>query len=311
MKRYSKIAYISFIIVVIIMGFFIYKVLANNNSTENKDEKEKALSDIKYIENRLANLFNDMNNISFDNYKLLITEDNSETSSSEGESSQDSSSSGDSKSSKEEIGESKTSGKGESESSNKETSENNKLYSLEESGILVSSDQIDWKKVKSSVEIIYTTLYSMTLDLYQTNVNKDDIIEFNKRFDNLTIAVKNESKEDTLNELSILYNYLSKFIENCTEDQNLITSIKTKNNIFKAYSILDKEEWATISENINSASQEFTKLVTNVDSNKNGNQYNINKVYITINELQNSVLLKDKEIFLIKYKNVLEQLQNL
>lgn len=161
MKRYSKIAYISFIIVVIIMGFFIYKVLANNNSTENKDEKEKALSDIKYIENRLANLFNDMNNISFDNYKLLITEDNSETSSSEGESSQDSSSSGDSKSSKEEIGESKTSGKGESESSNKETSENNKLYSLEESGILVSSDQIDWKKDKKQCRnYIYNIIFN-------------------------------------------------------------------------------------------------------------------------------------------------------
>ena len=47
-------------------------------------------------------------------------------------------------------------------------------------------------------------------------------------------------------------------------------------------------------------------------SNKeNINQYNINKVYVMINELQNAVTLKDKEVFLIKYKNLLEELQNI
>ena len=87
--------------------------------------------------------------------------------------------------------------------------------------------------------------------------------------------------------------------------------IITKNNIFRAYSILDKEEWNTISENINNATQEFTKLVTDVSNKESGNQYNINKTYIIINELQNAVTLKDKEVFLIKYKNLLEELQNM
>ena len=46
------------------------------------------------------------------------------------------------------------------------------------------------------------------------------------------------------------------------------------------------------------------------ESNQDGSKYNINKAYIMINELKNSVNLKDNEVFLIKYKNLLEELEN-
>ena len=37
----------------------------------------------------------------------------------------------------------------------------------------------------------------------------------------------------------------------------------------------------------------------------------INKAYVIINELQNAINLEDTDIFLIKYKNLLEELQNI
>ena len=158
---------------------------------------------------------------------------------------------------------------------------------------------------------MYTSLYPTTLDLYQTSINQQDIISFNKEYDNLVKAVKEENKENSLKELTILYDYLPKFIESCTNSEKEKTIIKTKNNIFKAYSILDKEEWNDISDSINNATQEFAKLITDSNNKQNGNQYNINNIYIIINELQNATTLKDKEVFLIKYKNLLEELQNL
>ena len=151
----------------------------------------------------------------------------------------------------------------------------------------------------------------MTVDLYQTNTNQQDIMNFNKEYDNLTKAVKDEDKEVTLDELAILYNYLPKFLQNCTEKEKEITIIKTKQYILNAYSLIEKEEWSTISENINIAAQEFRKLVTNINNDEKNNQYNINKAYIMINEMQNAVLLRDRDVFLIKYKNVLEELQNI
>ena len=298
MKKYTKIAYIALILIVFLSWFFIYKVSGKNKSNESLEEK--SLSEVKHLENEFQNLFNQFNNINFENYKISSTEIKKEEDENQSStSSQKSTSNGGSNSEKSEKSESS------------ETSEDDKKYELEEVGVLTENAEIDWKQIKNDVEKIYTSLYPMTLDLYQTSTNQQDIANFNKEYDNLTKTVKNENKEESLKKLSILYEYLTKFVENCTEDEKEKTVIKTKNEIFKAYSVLDKEEWDTISDNINSATQEFTKIITNIDNKENGNQYNINKVYVMINELQNAVTLKDKEVFLIKYKNLLEELQNI
>lgn len=299
MEKYTKIAYIIVILIVLLSGFFLYKVFGKNNNSKGK-LGPKTLSEVKHLENEFQNLFNELNNISFDNYKISSSEIKKEENKTE--------TSGTSKSS-DSKGEG-NSGKSENQKeSNSE--EDNKQYELEEVGVLTKDTEINWKQIKNDVEKTYTSLYPTTLDLYQTSTNQQDIVNFNKEYDNLTKAVKEENKENSLKELSILYDYLPKFVENCTEDEKEKTIIKTKNEIFKAYSILDKEEWNIISSNIRTANQEFTKLVTNIDDKKSTNQYNINKAYVMINELQNAVTLKDKEVFLIKYKNLLEELQNI
>lgn len=326
MKKYSKLAYILLVLIVVICGFFIYRVFAKDGEN-SEDVKSKAFSDVKFIESTFLSLFNDMNNIDFENYKLIVTEaenkDVSSVANSESGNSGDSGSSGESGSSGNSEGgsegESGGSGSGGSGSSSgtssaaqsADSSQTNKQYNLEETGVLTGSTDIDWEKVKNQVESVYASLYTMTLDLYQTSSNQQDIVNFNKEYDNLVKAVKEENKENTLKELSTLYDYLPKFIENCSDDEKEIVVAKTKNEIFKAYSILEQEDWDKISDNVNNAIQEFTKLVTNVSNQETGNQYNINKTYVMLNELQNAVQIRDKEVFLIKYKNLLEELQNM
>lgn len=315
MKKYTKISYILLIIIVLLFGFFIYKVSGKNKSSE--DVKSKSISEIKHLESKFLNLFNQLNNVSFENYTISSTEIKKQESEAQNSKSSSESSGDSGQESKQQDSEETQGSQGSqsSESSNNESSssskEHNKEYKLEETGILTNKSEVNWNQIKNDVEKIYTSLYPTTLDLYQTSTNQEDIINFNKEYDNLTKAVKDENKDNTLMELSLLYNYLPKFLENCTDEEKEKIIIKTKNEIFKAYSILDQEQWATISESINNAAQEFTKLVTSITNQEKGNQYNINKAYIIINELQNAVLLRDKEVFLIKYKNLLEELQNI
>lgn len=301
MKRYNKIAYIGVIIIISLLFFGIYKIYKKNNS--NEDIKNKALAEVKKIEGEFVDIFNKLNNVNFDNYKVSASEmenlQNKNKSSSESNSSE-----GESKS------KSTSTSEDSSQKSQNETEDNtkNQQYKLEKIGILTKDEEINWKEIKNKVETLYTSLYLATLDLYQTTNNQEDIVNFNKEYDNLTKAVKDEDKEKSLKELSNLYNYMPKFVENCTDKEREKIIINTKNYIFKAYSILDTEEWSNISDNINRAIEQFSKLV---NSKETGNRYNINKVYIIINELQNAVNLKDKEIFLIKYKKLLEEIQNI
>ena len=46
----------------------MYKVSGKNNT--NEDVKDKTLSEIEYLENELVNLFNEVNNIKFENYTM-------------------------------------------------------------------------------------------------------------------------------------------------------------------------------------------------------------------------------------------------
>ena len=311
MKKNKKIVYIIpvILVVAVAIGFLIYKVQGKNNSS-SADIKDKTLSEVKNLEENFVNIFNELNNVKFEEYTIYTSKEKQQEANSEvGNNASDSSSSKDS-SDNDGAGEETTGGgsKGEEKNGNSSNSKENKKYNLEENGVLTQNQDVDWNNIKKEVENIYFRLSTITLDLYQVNIDQQDIVNFNSEYDKLTKAVKEENKEETLKELSILYDYFPKFVENCAEDDKEKILIKTKDSIFKAYSLLDNGEWETIMENVNVASQEYTKLITNKN---NKNQYNVNKAYIMVNELQNAVNLKDKEIFLIKYKNLLEELKKI
>ncbi|MEI3395093.1 MAG: hypothetical protein V8R82_05225 [Clostridia bacterium] len=300
MKKYTIIGYITLIILIIMMGFIFYKVYANQNKNDNI--QEKTFGEIKKLDSNFSNIFNQLNNVKYEQYKISSSEmkEDDKGSSAENTTGGDSSSS-----SKESSGEET----GDSKEKDDNQSKENKKYELKKSGILTQDEQIDWESIKNDIENIYPSLTGFTLDLYQINANKQEITEFNSQYDNVITQIKEEKKEETLDELSKLYEYLPKFADNATQDEKEKVVLNTKNEIFKAYSILDKEEWNKIQEHVQAATQEFTKLLTNIEMQKN--QYNINKAYVMINELKNAVNLKDKEIFLIKYKNLLEELKNI
>ena len=311
MKKYQKIAYIFLVIFVLSIAFILFKSYSNIN--KNEDEKEKTETEIQRIELSFVNMFNELNNIKFENYRINTSQinkedlkDNSSSSASEttpssgSSSSSESSSSGDQGESQKENGSSQSS----------EESKENQNYEMKLSGVLTNNSDINWENLKNEVEILYSAIPSLTIDLYKININKEKITNFNQEYDNLMKAIKEENKQNALDALANLYNYLPDFIENSTDDTNEKILIKTKNNVFKAYSLLDKNDWNAITENVNLANQEFTKILTNSQSS-NKNQYIINKAYVQINELQNSTQTKEKEIFLIKYKNLLEELENI
>ena len=311
MKKYQKIAYIFLVIFILSIAFILFKSYADSN--KNEDEKEKTETEIQRIELSFVNMFNELNNIKFENYRINTSQinkedlkDNSSSSASEstpssgGSSSSESSSSGEQGESQKENGSSQGS----------EESKENQNYEMKLSGVLTNNSDINWENLKNEVEILYSAIPSLTIDLYKININKEKITNFNQEYDNLMKAIKEENKQNALDALANLYNYLPDFIENSTDDTNKKILIRTKNNIFKAYSLLDKNDWNAITENVNLANQEFTKMLTNSQSS-NKNQYIINKAYVQINELQNSTQTKEKEIFLIKYKNLLEELENI
>ena len=307
LKKYRIIAYIFLITIIIVISSVIY---VNANKNPEEDQKQKISSEMEFLESKLLDLANMMNNIQTSKYSVTVKDVPGQTQQSEG---------GNTSSSQNQSSESNNQGQSEgnnnSQSSNSQSSTEqsdsgeNKKYELELNGVLNENQQIDWENVKGEVEELYISIPTITLDLYEMNINKDDILNFNKEYDNLIKVVKNENKEEVLGVLNTLYSYMPKFIQNTTDDNVNKTIVETKSYIVSAYSKLDAEKWDGINDDIKKAIDVYSKLLTdtNIDNEK---QYSLNKSYVILNEIQNAVNIKDKSVFLIKYKNLLEELEN-
>ena len=301
MKNLKRIGYIVLIAIIIILGFIIY---SNANKNNENNQQEKVLSEIKYIESKLVQLFNEMNKIESRNYTISI-----------GEISKDSSSSQNSIESNSGGSEGGTSSGEESDSTDNSNSslnsdQDNKKFELQLSGVLTNKEDINWDYIKGEIENIYTSLATITIDFYQIGTTQENVIKFNQQLDKLSIAIKEENKELVLGELSNLYTNLSNITQNINGNELYKKVIKIKDNIFKAYSKLDTGNWEEIANDISNAITLYSELLTNTTENME-KQYEINKGYILINEMQNAVNLQDVSIFLIKYKNLLEELNSI
>lgn len=304
MKKLKITAYIVLITIVVVIGTTIF---VKSNEDGEKSQREKALTELKYLDSKLEDIFNEMNNITMRNYKVYTSniEPNKKESSNTSSESSSLSDSGNSKSSTQ-----TTSNEQEEGNQSNEDEKNLKNYTMQQEGVLTNTNAIDWNKVKNEIELIYTSIPAITLDLYGLNINQDEILNFNRQYDNLTVLVKNQNKEETLRELAKTYQYIPKFAEKVTDDTVYKTVLNTKSNIFLAYSKLDSKNWDEISSDIKNAINVFSQLLTGNVVNAN-NQTTINKVYVMLNELQNATNVKDEAVFLIKYKNLLEEINNM
>lgn len=307
MEKHKTVAFVCLSIIIVVIIIFMYQTISKENG---KDAKEKTLAEVEFIEVKLVGLLNKMNNIEVRNYNVSVTEITQKKSlENESNTANETSKSADKENND------KANEKGDTSSeqkTNDKESENqqNEKFQLKATGVLTRSEDIDWKQVKNDVEMLYSSIPTITLDLYQMQVTQEDILNFNKEIDILTLAIQKNSKEETLKSLSTIYEYIPKFMEKTTNDNLIKTITKTKSDLFKSYSQLDRKNWQEISEMIKKAVDNFSQLLTDtkIDSNK---QYTINKVYVMLNELQNAVKVQDINVFLIKYKNILEEMNDI
>ena len=311
MKKYKIFLFIFLIIVIIVLSVFLYFNISRGN---NQNSKEKSLSEVEYVETKLVTLFNELNNIESRNYTVSVKEiespskeENSESSSSNSKESTEQQSQGQDQNQGQQDQGGKTN---DSDSQGGQEEKTTQEFEMKETGILTKTEDIDWEHVKTEVENLYTSIPTITLDLYQMQIPRENILAFNQEFDKLTISVKEENKENTLLELSNIYNYIPTFVDNVSDSDVYKVVIKTKNNLFKAYSKLDSKNWNEISNDVKTTIDTYASLLsnTNVEREK---QESVNKVYIMLNELQNAVNVQDTSVFLIKYKNILEEMNNL
>lgn len=279
------------IIYIIILTLSLCGCSDNNNQVDQKIQSE-----IEYLDKKIIGIMNKLNNITLENYEVkskeVLLEQTNTQSESTGENSQDNQSQGNES----------------SEEENQENSGNIKVLQMQPSNILViDKNDVDWVTIKSEVETLYSSWNTILLDLYSVNVENEDILNFSNTLDEAILVVKSENKQGSLETLASLYSFLPKYLEKITVEKSQVYIIQTKSNILNAYAQIEKQNWEEVKNQLVLADTAYSKVMSDV--NYIENKEDVNRVYILIKELQNSISIQDKDIFYIKYKNLMNAIK--
>lgn len=297
MKKIFKEGFILFLILIILLVSLTG--CSKNSDNINDKLKDKVNSEMLFLDTQLLNMLNELNGILFVNYVVSAQEVKESESTSANEKQENSNSSGESKNN--------STSKGDDSQSKKTTALD---YSMESNGILSSKKLADWNKLKYDIEQLYTSWSTIILDLYRLNISNNNILGFSNDLDLATKAIKDENKKDSLVLLAKLYSYLPKYAESYSTDTTKINLLKTKSSILNAYSIIEDNKIEEVKNEISNAEQSYLPIINDISSNPN-KQFNINKGYILIKELQNSINTETTDIFYIKYRNLMEEISTI
>ena len=303
MKKYIITIITLFLIIVIaIVGYFVYGNIKESKANSSDMLTEKVISEIEYLGNNIIYVMNELNNISYTNYKIVSEE--IEDSSSDENSSSSGSNSGQGGS--ESSGGQSSSEQGDSDKKSSITTTNmsNANSILNDD----STDKINWNNVNMKVQDMYSAWTTIMIDLSSLNVNKDDLLKFNSTLDKISSSLEQKDKENALLNCSDLYSLLSKYVKDFSEENSKIYNVRS--NILYSYSEIERENWEEAVNYIKKADENFASILNNQINNIDKIDI-INKAYVLLNELQEDCNNKDRKVFLINYSNLMQELQNI
>lgn len=304
MKKEKIIKYVAVLIVVIIIAISIFIIIKSKNNNKKDDNlNEKTQEELKYISTKIIELMNGLNNITFSNYILIEEEntDNKENNSNENNENE-----------RNEMNEENKSDTSSDKSNNTQSSsESNIKYELKGSNILSNNTgTINWDNEKGAIESINVKWTSLIVDLHQLNVNNDDILNFSNILNQTIVNIKQENKVNTMLDLANLYGYIPNYLKQFSNDEEKISIEYIKSNILNSYALVEQERWDEVKEQVFNSVENITNIMNSVNTEQ-FSQYQINRIYVMLNELYSSIDLKDKQLYYIKYRNVMEELMNI
>lgn len=157
----------------------------------------------------------------------------------------------------------------------------------------------DWLNISKNINLIYSYWNVVILDLNELEVKSSYLSEFGKRLDEFTIAVEEKSVNVARAKACELYNYLLIFTQSYN-NKTEINKINFKKNLITAYCIADNNDWNLINEYI-LKSEESVKNIINLNNER---EYQLDKLYISLKELENSIKIQDLNLFYRKYEIV-------
>ena len=160
----------------------------------------------------------------------------------------------------------------------------------------IEDSQLD--ELKNSIEKLYTSWTTIENDLnLKDNIQKDNITNLNKNFDNLLLYAINKDEKNFIKESIESYANITNIADQVEYEKNKLYKLQSKNKIFEAYYNVQENDWISAKNNINLANS-YLEKIENLK----------NRVKVSLKNLSNSVDQNDETVFYIKYEDLINEI---
>lgn len=182
-----------------------------------------------------------------------------------------------------------------------------KIANKHAKGEYVEEDKFKWEDIKEDIQKINNTWNTLILDLTEVNVSNQDIIDFSNDLNDLLISVSKENEVVMLEKLNDMYAKVIVFKESYSENKNQIQKNKIKSEILSIYALINKDDYESAKTKIANTIDTYKSMMNDI-SYAEENAYNLNKIYVLLEEFSNSIQTENYDLIRMKYIVTVENL---
>lgn len=171
----------------------------------------------------------------------------------------------------------------------------------------VETQSQKWDEILKDARKIENSMATILVDLAVLNIDATEISKLSMGINSMIIAIENQDETNFMVELNNIYalipNYLSKYLNN----QDLIFKKQLKYYAISTYVGFRMGNIELARSQIAEAETRYSEKMKDVNYVQN-NEYNVNKIYVLIQELKSAVELNSEELVATKYLLLVEEI---
>lgn len=177
-------------------------------------------------------------------------------------------------------------------------------------GEYIKDDTLNWEEITKEVQKFNSSLDVLVSDLSEVKVSNDDILAMRNAVNDIIISCGNKDEKLLLQRISYFYSLLPDYLEKYSDNKNKIDIMKLKGLVLSSFVQVDSLNWDEAKNTIGLAESKYKEMMNDIDYMKEYS-YNLNKVYILLEEMKNAIELEEVELTKVKYINFIEKIRYL
>ena len=170
-------------------------------------------------------------------------------------------------------------------------------------------ENIKWDDILTDAEKIEGEIDNIIVDLSDIQVTNEEIAKLSLYTNNILNKIIDKDEKGLMNELTMLYNQIPLYMKEFEKDErNLIMKKELKSLVLENYNNLLQNNLSEINTQLENIENKYNEMLGN-NSYLEENSYNINKIYVLIQEYKTSILNSNIEIVKIKFINLIEEIK--